>query len=112
MDRLAEHVHFFIKLFCFFIAKKLRFEQTFARASFAATFFHDMCDMRRISTRRKTRPKYSLILHVRCVHRVDFPWGTKIGKRMEKQKERKVPMVRLGVARGARCKTKEAWLQH
>lgn len=33
-------------------------------------------------------------------------------ERMERQKERKVPTVRLGVARGARCKTKEAWLQH
>lgn len=44
----------------------------------------------------------------------DFPRDMKIGKRVEKQKERMVLGVGggRGVARGARCKTKEAWPRH
>ena len=50
-------------------------------------------------------------IHI-CASGADFPRGMKIGKRMEKQKERKVPTVLGGETRGARCKTKEAWSRH
>lgn len=50
-------------------------------------------------------------IHI-CTCGVDFPRGMKIGKRVEKQKERMVPTVFGGETRGARCKTKEAWSRH